>query len=271
MLYISSSEKQANSALTVLNAASFAAWSKFDSNGGRLRKGRTMSSSKLLLLSIMAVHCIAAGAQSAGPSSPLPVSASTTAQATPETPPAQAKWKIVLLEPAIRYSYSAFVGVPRAGRVRPLSDSDLPDSEQYERVLLDAARTEIGPRAALVDRDKQAPSVVEVLKGLDLLASRLSRGNVNEDASKMLACLANIDQQYLVLAQSISVQAGVRGTWNPNKGLITSTLLQTALISVKTNQVIWKSEQLIRYKALKPGDAAMTKALAALYKDFKTN
>jgi hypothetical protein len=47
-----------------------------------------------------------------------------------------------------------------------------------------------------------------------------------------------------------------------------STLMQAAVVSCKTGKVIWKGEQLIRNKALRPANAGFHKALALLYQDF---
>jgi hypothetical protein len=104
------------------------------------------------------------------------------------------------------------------------------------------------------------------------MASRLARGNVNEEAVNDLASLATLDKHYAVLVQFLRLETGPGRAWNPNTGAIASstdsTLIQAALVSGETGRIIWKSERLIRNKALKPTDAALSKALTDMYRDF---
>ena len=214
--------------------------------------------------------------QTPNSSLPTPVTTSSAEPVKTDAVPITSKWKIILLEPVVRIDDSMVVtrssplgsGFPGVPNRKPVGDED-----QYERVMLDAARSEIGTKASIVEPDKLDPTAIEDCNHLNYLASRLSRGNINDEASKLLTHLAELDPQYIILAQSIRLQSGVHGTWNPNTGGITSstasTLLQIALISAKTGAVIWKSEQIIRYKAAKPDDPAMSKALLALFQDFR--
>lgn len=211
------------------------------------------------------------------PSTPAPAATSSTEPVQTDASSNQGARKVVFLDPVVRIEDSTGVvnglswlgsGFSGIRNRKPAGTAD-----EYQRVMLDAARSEIGSKAIVVEPDKLDSAAFEVCSNLNTLGSRLSRGNINEEAGKLLAHLAELDSQVVILAQSIHVQIGVSGTWNPNTGGISSstasTLLQTALISAKTGTVIWKSEQIIRYKAAKPDDSAMSKALLALFKDFK--
>lgn len=228
----------------------------------------------LFLVFILSAICLAGVSQSTDTSAQLPASPSASDLSTRGGDSADKPLKIILLAPSIRFGDAAAVSSSWLGSGFRGAHQGTPtgDSDQYAKVMLDAARTGIGIKASIVDLEKLDPAADEVCRNLNTLASRLSRGNLNDDASKLLASLSEIDLQYAVLAQSIRVEAGVGATWNPNTGGISSstasTLLQTALISAKTGKVIWKSEQLIRYKAARPADNSMGKALAALFKDF---
>jgi hypothetical protein len=116
-----------------------------------------------------------------------------------------------------------------------------------------------------------APAL-EACGKLDPLASRLARGNVNEEAIEDLTQLAALDEQYAVLVQFFRLETGPGRSWNSFTGAITSstasTLIQAALISAKTGKVLWKGERLIRNKAFRSTDADLDKALTLLYRDF---
>lgn len=156
------------------------------------------------------------------------------------------------------------------------SDAILPaqaaEEAEYELHLLNAARKGVGSKATVLEMDKLEPPASEAGKQLHDLASRLARGNVNEEAMQALGILAAIDERRAVLVQFFRLKTGPGRSWNPNSGAITSsmasTLIQVALVSCKTGKVIWRGEQLIRNKALKPTDANFHKALALLYQDF---
>jgi hypothetical protein len=212
----------------------------------------------------------------AGQEPPL---APTAGSAAPKTTPAPAGLKLILLKPAIRLEdipgamnidQGIPLAVPNVNRKDPISGG-----EAYEHLLLDAAKRGVAPKVSPLDTTNLAPPVADVCKKLETLESRLARGNANEEAIKNLTELAAIDEDYAILAQFIRVESGPGGPskkgWVP--GVLTpsdssSTLIQAALLSSKTGKVIWKGERLIRYKALKPADDALGKALTELYQDF---
>jgi hypothetical protein len=191
-------------------------------------------------------------------------------------PPAQqgvaprALLKLVLLKPSIHFedmpNAVVWLGLPNLTLRRGVTAGP----EAYEQVLLDAAKKGVAAKVALQDTDTLSPSVLDACKKLEPLASRLARGHFNQEAMEGLAAL---DEQFAILAQFFRVETGPGRSWNPNTGQITSssasTLIQAALVSGKTGKVLWKGERLIRYKALKPTDPALSKALTALYQDFE--
>jgi hypothetical protein len=145
-------------------------------------------------------------------------------------------------------------------------------ADEYESVLLEAAKRGVSPKLNPVDLDTRDSAVADVCEKLRQLTSRLARGNVNDEALKDLADLAALNEHYAVLVQFLRLETGPGRSWNPNTGAITSstdsTLIQAALLSGKTGKVIWKGERLIRNKALRPTDSAFNKALTELYRDF---
>ena len=189
-------------------------------------------------------------------------------------PPASVR-PVVLLRPAIRFEDlqgGAWVnfGIPEfpVGRSKPVPN----DPDQYEHILVAAARSALGSKGASRDAASFDSSLAETYKTLASLGSRLARGSVNEDALQALSQFAAADERYAVLAQFLRVQVGPGRAWNPNTGAIASssasTLFQSALLDAKTGKVLWKSEQLVRHKALRPSDAAFGKALKDLYNGF---
>ena len=186
-----------------------------------------------------------------------------------------ARLKVILLKPSIRFK-DVHAGVRNAlGIATPAANNQkrAPGSEEvYEHLMLNAARLGVGSKAIPLDPDTLEPSVVEACTKLDPLASRLARGNVNEEAMSALASLAALDEHYAILVQFFRLETGPGRSWDPNTGAITSstdsTLIQSALVSGKTGKVIWKGERLIRNKALKPTDSGLSKALTELYRDF---
>jgi hypothetical protein len=193
-----------------------------------------------------------------------------------EATTAPTKLIIVLLKPAIRFeeipagARSDFgIKVPTVSRGKK---EVLGNEEDYQRLLIDAARNAAGWKATLLDAGTLGASIAETCEGLEALGSRLARGNVNEDAMGKLARLAASDEHYAILAQFLRVERGPGRSWDPNTGAIgsstDSTLVQAALVSAKTGKVIWKGERLIRNKALRPTDAALNKAIRDVYQDF---
>jgi hypothetical protein len=174
---------------------------------------------------------------------------------------APTRLKIILLKPSIRFE-DVSGKAPRIGATE----------EEYGRRLTEAAMKAVGSKAALLDVDMLDAPVLQACAKLDSLASRLARGDVNEEAAGELARLATFDEQYAVMVQFLRVKSGPGGS-SPITitGQITSsmssTLLQAALVSGRTGKVIWKGEQFVR-KKLKPADAGLSKALTLLYADF---
>jgi hypothetical protein len=179
-----------------------------------------------------------------------------------ESAPAPGGPKVILLRPSVRLE-----------DVRAATPALLKAAEEdYVDLLLGAAKRAAGSKTALLDVDKLEAPVAEACARLDPLASRLARGDVNEDALDALAQLAAVDDGYAVLVQFLRIRTGPGASWNSWTGAITSstasTLLQAALVSGRTGKVIWKDERLIRNKAMKPGDKNLDKALTLLFGDF---
>jgi hypothetical protein len=185
--------------------------------------------------------------------------------------------KVILIKPAL-----SFIDIPyKWGKKDVSHHASAEQAQEYSRVLLDAARTGVASklRLKLLDVDKLDPPVVEVCKKLESLASRLARGSVNEEAIENLAQLAVIDDHLAVLVQFFRLETGRPATsaplgdprWGsplgapPITSSMDSTLIQAALVSGKTGKVLWKGERLVRYKALKPADDALSKTLSDLY------
>lgn len=179
---------------------------------------------------------------------------------SPEVATAPTRLKIILLKPSIRFE-------DVNGKPPRVKDTE----EDYGRRLTEAAMKVVGPKAALLDESKLDAPVLQACGKLESLASRLARGEVNEEAAGELARLATFDEQYAVLVQFLRLKTGPWGSWSPITGQITSsmssTLVQVALVSAKTGKVIWKGEQFVR-KRLKPTDGGLSKALTLLYVDF---
>ena len=179
--------------------------------------------------------------------------------------PSPAGLKIILLKPFIHFENWNC----RKGCVPDKSPKVRATEEAYGRLLSEAARKGVGSKATLLDVETLEASVVQACGKLDPLASRLARGDVNEEAIGDLARLSAFDEQYAVLVQFLRLKTGS----HPEVGLIgnpervASTLVQAALLFGKTGKVIWKGERLVR-KNLKPTDADFGKALTLLYRSF---
>jgi hypothetical protein len=206
------------------------------------------------------VFALAALASDARPANQERAPATTVRTSAPDLSPAPLGLKIILLPPTIRFEdvrgYTPAIG----------ADLD------YEQLLIDTARRAVGSRATLLDMNKLQPPIEEACRKLAPLASRLARGDVNDEAADDLARLAAFDECYVVLVQFFRLRTGPGRSWNSATGAITSstasTLIQAALVSGKTGKVIWKGERLVRNKALKPTDGDFRKALTLLYQDF---
>ena len=169
--------------------------------------------------------------------------------------------KVILLRPSARFE-DVKTGTPLPGV----------DASVYERVLLAAAERGVGPDVPAIGVSKLEPAGAEACGRLDPLASKLARGDVNDDARAALGGVAALDSGYAVLVQFFRIRTGPGSSWNMYTGGITSstdsTLIQAALVSASTGHVIWKGERLIRNKALKATDPALTKELALLYRNL---
>jgi hypothetical protein len=179
---------------------------------------------------------------------------------SPEVAMAPTRLKIILLKPSIRFE-------DVSGKPPHIGATE----EEYGRRLTETALKVVGPKAALLDESILDGSVLQACKKLESLASRLARGEVNEEATGELVRLAAFDEQSAILVQFLWVKSGPMGSWSPITGQITSsmssTLVRSALVSSKTGKVIWKGEQFVR-KKLKPTDTGFGKALTLLYLDF---
>ena len=169
--------------------------------------------------------------------------------------------KIILLNPAMRFEDV------RSGSLIP---GYVALESEYEIRLLDAARKGIGTRLHVVECKALDPAGTQACRQLQLLASRVARGNINAEAKESLSRLGTLDE-YLVLVQFFHLKTGPGRSWNPSTGAITSkvasTLMQSALVSCKTGEVVWRGEQFVR-KGLTSTDPEFHKALALLYRDF---
>jgi hypothetical protein len=155
--------------------------------------------------------------------------------------PSQSTAKVIVLAPQVTFEQLS------AG-----SHARNSDSASFESALTSAANASLGTRkyALVAPESLQNSSAGDWLKQLQPLTSRLARGVVNEDAQHILSQFGTLPDDYLILVQFMRVKQGPGGSWNPYSGAITSgmssTLLQAALISTRTGQVIWKNEVLER-------------------------
>jgi hypothetical protein len=171
-------------------------------------------------------------------------------------------WKILILKPVMHFEdVQSDLMVPQNASME----------SEYSVQLANASIKGIGTRFPLVDMGNLESSRTETVEKLRELASRMARGNINEEAKEQLARLSEMDEGYMILVQYFRLKTGPGGSWNPNTGAITSsvasTLLQAALVSCKSGEVLWKSEQFVR-KALKPTSNEFHKLLDLLYKDY---
>ncbi len=185
--------------------------------------------------------------------------------AVQDASPGSAGVKLIILDPSVRFE-DIFSGAsaPLLGAV----------GAAYESRLLDAARMAVGSKATVVEMNSLAPPAMEACRELNALASRLARGSLNDEALAALARLSAQDAGYVVLVQFVRLKTGPGRSWNPNTGAITSsmasTLLQAALVS-GNGRVIWKGEQLVRNKTMRPWNSDFGRTVALLYQNFEIN
>ncbi len=143
-------------------------------------------------------------------------------------------------------------------------------SGPFESALTNAAISELKSRQYLAIEPEALDNseAVDSLKKLRPFTRRLAHGVFNDETQRAVGHLATLSQDYLILAQFMQVKHGPGATWNPMSGAITSgmssTLLQAALISTHTGQVIWKNEVFER-KALGLDDPKLAKAIDSLF------
>jgi hypothetical protein len=171
--------------------------------------------------------------------------------------------KVILIAPQVRLEDMV------TGRVlNPAQFRSATQHSTYESRLLDAARSKITPKASVLEAEAMGEPVAESGSNLQALSSRLAHGYVTDEAKQEFARLAALNEQQLILVQFIRVKVGPRGYWDPNTGAIgsaaRSTLVQAALISCRSGQVIWKGEQFVR-KALDPDSDELGKTVSLLY------
>lgn len=213
--------------------------------------------------SLAAASQEAAPAREDKPAPQKPAPAPAVKPAAPEVASVPAGLRLILLKPSMGFEDL---------RTNANLPAQAAQDAEYEYHLLTAARMAVGSKATVLEIDKLEPPAAEACKQLHALASRLARGNVNEEAMEVLGRLGALDERHAVLVQFFRLKTGPGRSWNPNTGAITSsmasTLMQAAVVSCKTGKVIWKGEQLIRNKALMTTNAGFHKALALLYQDF---
>jgi hypothetical protein len=209
----------------------------------------------LLVLGSISVSCFIAQALASQATAPAKTDATT--QAPPD-------YQVIILDPLSRFENIKDESVPPA--YAGANDS-------FESRLLDTARNEVESRKLNVVKPETLSELAaaDLCKQLQSMSSRLARGNVNDEAREILNRLAAINDRHVVLAQFMKVKMGPGRSWNSFTGEITSamnsTLMQAAVVSCKTGQVLWKNELLIR-KVMKPDSPKFVKALGLLYQTF---
>lgn len=179
-----------------------------------------------------------------------------------DAPPLKAVPKVIVLPPQVIFEeFTARTAGPAVG------------GGDFEPVLSAAASDHLTARnyVLVTPGSLENPDAADWLKQLQPLSSRLARGIVNDEARGILAHFAALPEDYLIFVQIMKLKKGPGSSWNPMTGQITtgmaSTLLQAALISVRTGEVTWKSEQFER-KVYRAGDPKLTKLLDLLYKSL---
>jgi hypothetical protein len=174
----------------------------------------------------------------------------------------RADLKVILLESDVQFENIT----GRAGANTIESDRSL-----FATRLVAAARSEIEARVLELMPEG---SCVELLGSDDCarliqLSSRLARGHVNQEARDILTRMSPASGELALLLQFMRVKAGPGGSWNPFSGAITSsmssTLLQSALISTTSADVLWNAEVFVR-KTFGPKSGDFKASLALLYR-----
>ncbi len=186
--------------------------------------------------------------------------------ATPTKAPARTA-NVILIPPQVRLEDMV------TGRVlNPKQFHSATQHSSYESRLLGAATKKISPKTSVLAAEEMGEVVAEAGSNLQGLSSRLAHGNVIDEAKQEFSHLAALNEQQLVFVQFIRVKIGPGGYWDPNTGAIgsatRSTLVQAALISCRSGQVIWKGEQFVR-KALDPDSEELGKMLTQLLESLE--
>ena len=189
----------------------------------------------------------------------------------------QATAKVIMLPPHVVFeqlspkphvgdALSKVTTVPGSGKPHVEDSGSVP----FESALTNAANAQLNARGyTLVPPESlQAPNATDLLKQLEPLTSRLSRGAINDEGEHILSQLGTLPGDYLILVQFLKVREGPGGSWDAWSGAITSSmssmLLQTALISTRTGKVTWKNEVLER-KVFRADDPKFAKYVNSLY------
>jgi hypothetical protein len=211
----------------------------------------------LFVLGSISVSCFIA--QALASQAAAPAQTDTATQAPPD-------YQVIILDPLLRFEDIRNESVPPA--YAGANDS-------FESRLLYAARNEVESRKLSVVKPETLSQLAaaDLCKQLQTMSSRLARGNINDEAREILNRLAAINDRHVVLAQFMKVKLGPGRSWNSYSGAITSamnsTLLQAALVSCKTGQVLWKNEVLVR-KAMRSDSPEFVKALGLLYQTLES-
>lgn len=183
------------------------------------------------------------------------------------TPPAEAiasDIQILILPPLIRFERTENESVL-------MNRSD--EGDAFGAELLKAAKiiSETRNFKIVASESLAGTAAVESCTQLHSLSYRLARGLINEDILSLLNNLASIDDRIVVLAQYMKIKVGPRGYWIQTTGSIgspgSSSIIQAALISSKTGDVIWKNEVLLRALS-KSGSPQFDESLRLLFKSF---
>jgi len=181
---------------------------------------------------------------------------------TDETTQAPPDYQVIILDPLVRFENIKDESVSQAYGGPNYS---------FESRLLTTGKDAVESQKLSVVKPEtlSEPVAADLCKQLQTMSSRLARGNINDEAREILNRLTAINDRHVVLAQFMKVKLGPGASWNPYTGAITSpmnsTLVQAALVSCKTGQVLWKNEVLVR-KVMTVDSPDLVKALGLLYK-----
>jgi hypothetical protein len=182
---------------------------------------------------------------------------------TPPNPP-QPAVKVIILPPQVAFEQlTAYYRGHNFGGV------------SFEPALANAANANLTSRqyTVVTPESLQDTNAIDWLKQLQPLTSRLSRGVINDEAQQIFSHLGTLPENYLIFIQFMRVKEGPGGSWDPNTGAITSqmssTLLQAALISTRTGQVLWKNDVLER-SVFRADSPKFAKSVDLLYSTLST-